>query len=149
MAMTITLNKGRILELLSMNKLKELFTQHLGWNNFNQTMPVQVEGITYTLNGIVEKEGFAIYELINRGSEPIKYDLRKKISNKLAKTQLEHSPDLVKQIIISLIVSFKFQKPVKSRFVIAICLGIVFLNKFAFAVHLCYRISRIRLPLFG
>jgi len=90
MATTITLNKGRILELLSQNKLKELFTQHLGWNNFNQTMPVQVEGTTYTLNGIVEKEGFAIYELINRGSEPIKYDLRKKISNKLAKTQLEH-----------------------------------------------------------
>lgn len=90
MATTVTLNKNRILELLSQNKLKELFTQHLGWNNFNQTMPVQVEGTTYTLNGIVEKEGFAIYELINRGSEPIKYDLRKKISNKLAKTQLEH-----------------------------------------------------------
>ena len=90
MATTITLDKGRILELLSQNKLKELFTQHLGWNNFNQTMPVQVEGTTYTLNGIVEKEGFAIYELINRGLEPIKYDLRKKISNKLAKTQLEH-----------------------------------------------------------
>ena len=90
MATTVTLNKNRMLELLQQNKLKELFTQHLGWNNFNQTMPVQVEGTTYTLNGIVEKEGFAIYELINRGSEPIKYDLRKKISNKLAKTQLEH-----------------------------------------------------------
>lgn len=90
MTTTTTLNKGRILELLSQNKLKELFTQHLGWNNFNQSTPVQVDGTTYTLNGIVEKEGFAIYELINRGSEPIKYDLRKKISNKLAKTQLEH-----------------------------------------------------------
>ncbi|MBQ4122220.1 Eco57I restriction-modification methylase domain-containing protein, partial [bacterium] len=90
MAKTITLNKSRILELLSQNKLKELFTQHLGWNNFNQTMPVQVEGTTYTLNGIVEKEGFAIYEYANNSSEPIKYDLRKKISNKLAKTQLEH-----------------------------------------------------------
>lgn len=90
MAITTTLNKTKILELLSQNKLKELFTQHLGWNNFNQTMPVQVEGITYTLNGIVEKEGFAIYELINSSSEPIKYALRKKISNKLAKIQLEH-----------------------------------------------------------
>lgn len=90
MATTTTLNKTKILELLSQNKLKELFTQHLGWNNFNQTMPVQVEGITYTLNGIVEKEGFAIYELINSSSEPIKYVLRKKISNKLAKIQLEH-----------------------------------------------------------
>lgn len=88
MAITTTLNKTKILELLSQNKLKELFTQHLGWNNFNQTMPVQVEGITYTLNGIVEKEGFAIYELINSSSEPIKYALRKKISNKLAKIQL-------------------------------------------------------------
>lgn len=90
MATTTCLNKTKILELLSQNKLKELFTQHLGWNNFNQTMPVQVEGITYTLNGIVEKEGFAIYELINSSSEPIKYALRKKISNKLAKIQLEH-----------------------------------------------------------
>jgi hypothetical protein len=90
MVTTIALNKGRILELLSQNKLKELFTQHLGWNNFNQTMPVLVEGTTYTLTGIVEKEGFAIYELINSGSEPIKYNIRKKISNKLAKTQLEH-----------------------------------------------------------
>ena len=90
MATTTTLNKTKILELLSQNKLKELFTQHLGWNNFNQTMPVQVEGITYTLNGIVEKEGFAIYELINSSSEPIKYALRKKISDKLAKIQLEH-----------------------------------------------------------
>ena len=79
MTRTITLNKSRILELLSQNKLKELFTQHLGWNNFNQTMPVQVEGTTYTLNGIVEKEGFAIYEYVNNSSEPIKYDLRKKI----------------------------------------------------------------------
>lgn len=90
MAKTIILNKSRILELLSQNKLKELFTQHLGWNNFNQTMPVQLEGTTYTLNGIVEKEGFAIYEYVNNSSLPIKYDLRKKISNKLAKTQLEH-----------------------------------------------------------
>ena len=90
MATTVTLNKNRILELLSQNKLKELFTQHLGWNNFNQTMPVQVEGTIYTLNGVVEKEGFAIYEYINDSTEPIKYDLRKKISNKLAKTQLEH-----------------------------------------------------------
>lgn len=90
MATTVTLNKNRILELLSQNKLKELFTQHLGWNNFNQTMPVQVEGIIYTLNGVVEKEGFAIYEYVNNSTEPIKYDLRKKISNKLAKTQLEH-----------------------------------------------------------
>ena len=90
MATTVTLNKNRILELLSQNKLKELFTQHLGWNNFNQTMPVQVEGTTYTLNGIVQKEGFAIFECVNNSSEPIKYDLRKKISNKLAKTQLEH-----------------------------------------------------------
>ena len=90
MATTVTLNKNRILELLSQNKLKELFTQHLGWNNFNQTMPVQVEGTIYTLNGVVEKEGFAIYEYVNDSPEPIKYDLRKKISNKLAKTQLEH-----------------------------------------------------------
>lgn len=90
MATTITLNKNRILELLSQNKLKELFTQHLGWNNFNQSMPVQVEGTIYTLNGVVEKEGFAIYEYVNDSPEPIKYDLRKKISNKLAKTQLEH-----------------------------------------------------------
>lgn len=87
---TTILNKPQILKLLSENKLKELFTQHLGWNNFKQTMPVQVDGTTYTLNGIVEKEGFAIYELVNKGVEPIKYDLRKKISNKLAKTQLEH-----------------------------------------------------------
>lgn len=87
---TTILNKQQILKLLSENKLKELFTQHLGWNNFKQTMPVQVDGTTYTLNGIVEKEGFAIYELVNKGAEPIKYDLRKKISNKLAKTQLEH-----------------------------------------------------------
>lgn len=53
-------------------------------------MPIQVEGVTYTLNGIVEKEGFAIYELVNNSSEPIRYDLRKKISNKLSKIQLEH-----------------------------------------------------------
>jgi len=90
MTATVTLNKNRILELLKNDKLKEIFTQHLGWNNFNQTMPVQVEGKIYSLNGIVQKEGFAIYEYVNNSSEPIKSDLRKKISNKLAKTQLEH-----------------------------------------------------------
>lgn len=88
MATTVTLNKNRILELLSQNKLKELFTQHLGWNNFNQTMPVQVEGTIYTLNGVVEKEGFAIYEYVNDSPEPIKYDLRKKLVTNLQKLNL-------------------------------------------------------------
>lgn len=84
------INKQAILDLLAQNKLKELFTQYLGWNNFNQTMPIKIDGITYILNGLVEKEGFAIYEYCNSETAPLKYDLRKKISNKLSKTQLEH-----------------------------------------------------------
>lgn len=84
------INKQAVLDLLVQNKLKELFTQYLGWNNFNQTMPVIVDGTKYILNGLVEKEGFAIYEYCNSDTIPLKYDIRKKISNKLSKTQLEH-----------------------------------------------------------
>ena len=90
MTADVKLNKKKILELLSQNKLKELFTQHLGWNNFNQTMPIQVEGKTYTLNGIVNKEGFAIFEYTNNETEPLKAVTRKKISNQLSKTYYEH-----------------------------------------------------------
>ena len=83
-------NKKAVLDLLSQNKLKELFTQHLGWNNFNQTMPITVDGKKYILKGVVEKEGFAIYEYRNTEVTPLKYEIRKKISNNLSKTQLEH-----------------------------------------------------------
>ncbi|MBQ8750546.1 MAG: Eco57I restriction-modification methylase domain-containing protein [Alphaproteobacteria bacterium] len=84
------INKKAVLDLLAQNKLKELFTQYLGWNNFNQTMPITIDGTKYILNGLVEKEGFAIYEYCNTDTIPLKYDIRKKISNKLSKTQLEH-----------------------------------------------------------
>ena len=84
------INKQAVLDLLAQNKLKELFTQYLGWNNFNQTMPITIDGTKYILNGLVEKEGFAIYEYCNTDPIPLKYDIRKKISNKLSKTQLEH-----------------------------------------------------------
>ncbi len=84
------LDKTKILELLSQNKLKELFISRLGWNNFNQKTPIKVDDITYELNGIAEKEGFAIFEYKNNESEPLKAVTRKKISNQLSKIYYEH-----------------------------------------------------------
>jgi len=69
---------------------EQLFND-LGWDNFNNQLPVAVNEDIFALNGIAVKKGFVILHCppIPNGKIPIS-SIRKQIENKVAKNYFEH-----------------------------------------------------------
>jgi hypothetical protein len=69
---------------------KNLFI-NLGWDNFNNDIPILINGSHYNLKGIAQKRGFAIVACLPQadGKIPLN-DTRKKIENCLRKVHQEH-----------------------------------------------------------
>ncbi|SRR6266566_2755785 len=86
-----------IIRELAQNYLKDfnfksLFTQQLGWNNYNaRPLYVPVDDQTYTLRGVVEKRGVVVYvcEPSSDGSIPLS-PIRRKIEKEVTKITYEH-----------------------------------------------------------
>src|SRR6266487_603435 len=71
---------------------KSLFTQQLGWNNYNaRPLYVPLDDQTYTLRTVVEKRGMVVYvcEPASDGSIPLS-PVRRKIEKEVTKTSYEH-----------------------------------------------------------
>src|SRR5713226_9430578 len=71
---------------------RSLFTQQLGWNNYNaRALYITLDNQTYTLRGVVEKRGVVVYvcEPSPDGSIPLS-PIRRKIEKEVTKTSYEH-----------------------------------------------------------
>ena len=84
------LNKDNVINYLKNNDFKKLYTQELGWNNFDKKISYEFEGIKYNLSGIAEIGDFAIFECKNSKGKTTPSNIRMKLSNQLSKTQFEH-----------------------------------------------------------
>ena len=71
---------------------KTLFIEELGWDRHQmQPLPIEVDGITYTLNALVEKRGLVTFtcDPAPDGLIP-NYNIRRKIEKQAAKSVYEH-----------------------------------------------------------
>jgi len=77
-------------EYIKSFKFKQLFNE-LGWDNFNNTVPISVKESVYNLIGIAEKRGFVILHCQpdSEGQIPDK-NIRLQIERKVSKQYFEH-----------------------------------------------------------
>lgn len=85
----MTIERGAVLNRLKNADLTGLFIQELGWDRFKSSHIVAVDGTDYTLNGIAEKRGVAVFHCPADDTMP-PYALRRKIEREAAKIALEH-----------------------------------------------------------
>jgi hypothetical protein len=84
------MNKMQFSKYIKEFDFKNLFI-NLGWDNFNNDIPISINGAQYNLKGIAQKRGFAIVACLPQadGKIPLN-DTRKKIENCLRKIHQEH-----------------------------------------------------------
>ena len=87
----MTLSIPRIRSYLKQFKLRKLFNEELGWDRYKNDIPIEINGVTYTLKGFAEKRGVQIFicEPDTSGKIP-DYATRRKIENRLTKLAYEH-----------------------------------------------------------
>ncbi len=84
------MNKVQFSKYIKEFDFKNLFID-LGWDNFQNVIPIIVDGFQYNLKGIAQKRGFAIVECPHEvnGEIPL-ISTRKKIEKNLKKIHQEH-----------------------------------------------------------
>ncbi len=84
------MKKNRFSEYIRDFDFSNLFNE-LGWDNFNNNLPVAVNEDAFMLKGIVEKKGFVILHCsaLPNGKIPVS-NIRKQIEAKVAKHYFEH-----------------------------------------------------------
>lgn len=84
------MNKKQFSKYIKEFDFKSLFI-NLGWDNFQNVIPVVADDFQYNLKGIAQKRGFAIVECPpdSNGEIPL-INTRKKIENNLKKIHQEH-----------------------------------------------------------
>ncbi len=76
--------------LLKQFEFKKLFNQ-LGWNKFDQTLPIEVGGHLYHLQGVAQQRGVQIFVCSPDAAGKIPaHELRRKIDTELSKLAQEH-----------------------------------------------------------
>jgi hypothetical protein len=87
----MTLNVSRARHYLHNGELQRLFVEELGWDRHAATLPVAVDGQTYTLRAFAEKRGVTILECPSDGGGRIPvYDVRRKIEKQVTRSAYEH-----------------------------------------------------------
>jgi len=84
------MKKNRFSEYIKSFDFKTLFNE-LGWDNFDNQLPIAVNEDAFMLKGIVEKKGFVILHCtpFTNGKIPLS-NIRKQIEAKVAKHYFEH-----------------------------------------------------------
>ncbi len=84
------MKKNRFSEYIKSFDFKNLFNE-LGWDNFDNNLPIAVNEDAFMLKGIVEKKGFVILHCpsLPNGKIPLS-NIRKQIEAKVAKHYFEH-----------------------------------------------------------
>jgi hypothetical protein len=84
----MSLNTNVITQNIKSFDFKNVFNE-LGWDNYNQKIPIAVDDIEYSIQGIAEKKDFGIFTCCIDGKLP-EYPIRKKIENKITSYAFEH-----------------------------------------------------------
>jgi hypothetical protein len=85
------LNFTRARALLREAKFRFLFIEELGWDHYNATLDVSVQGSSTTLSAIAQKRGMVAYHCPTPAGQTMpEYALRRKIEHQAAKSALEH-----------------------------------------------------------
>lgn len=84
------MKKNRFSEFIKSFSFEDLFNE-LGWNNFDNNLPIAINEDAFMLKGIVEKKGFVILHCpsLTNGKIPLS-NIRKQIEAKVAKHYFEH-----------------------------------------------------------
>ncbi len=84
------MNKEQFTEFIKSFDFKNLFI-NLGWDNFNNILPIAVDDMPFELKGMVEKRGFVIMLCSSayKGEIPLS-NIRKKIERQICKYHQEH-----------------------------------------------------------
>ena len=87
--MPIDLKRAR--KFLREFDFRKLFYEELGWDQYNTSLQVSVDGQTHTLTAIAEKRGMAVFlcSPLDDGLIP-GYATRRKIEKRVAKSIHEH-----------------------------------------------------------
>ncbi|MBL0330033.1 MAG: hypothetical protein IPP64_11590 [Bacteroidetes bacterium] len=84
------MKKAQFTEFIKAFDFKDLFNQ-LGWDNFNNQLPVAINEEAFMLQGIAEKKGFVIILCppLSNGKIPLS-NIRKQLESKVANHYFEH-----------------------------------------------------------
>ena len=87
----MTLSVPRCRHYLKEFQFQKLFIEEMGWDRHNATLPVEIDGQSFTLKALVKKRGVLILECppVPDGSIPER-SIRQKIEKKIAKATYEH-----------------------------------------------------------
>jgi hypothetical protein len=88
---TTTFNHTHARQLLERASLAELFTEELGWERYAEKLPVRVNDHSYSLQGIAQKRGLAVFTCAATHGHPIPgRQLRNAIEAQVAQRVHEH-----------------------------------------------------------
>jgi hypothetical protein len=84
------MKKQKFTEYIQKFDFKNLFNE-LGWENFDNTIPISVKDTVYNILGVAEKRGFVILHCLpdSEGKIPSK-NIRQQIERKVSKQHFEH-----------------------------------------------------------
>src|SRR5438874_1295768 len=87
----MAINETRVRQYLKSSDFEILFREELGWNRYRLPLSVVIEGKTFTLSPIAERNGMAALRCEPQadGSIP-EYRLRRKIEQEVARQVQEH-----------------------------------------------------------
>ena len=87
----MTLSVPRCRHYLKEFQLQKLFIEELGWDRHHASLPIEIDGQSFTLRSLAEKRGVRILECppISDGAIPER-SIRQKIEKKVAKAAYEH-----------------------------------------------------------
>lgn len=87
----MSLNLDRVRQCVQDFDFRSLFVQELGWDKHPSSLPVAVDGKTYTLRPVAEKRGFQVFECPANADGAIPdHATRAKIERQAAKSAHEH-----------------------------------------------------------
>src|SRR5690349_1629193 len=88
--MTIV-SSARVRALLKAGELKVLFIEELGWDRYDHSFALEVDGLEWSVTAVAEKRGLVAYVVSNlQGSAAPDYQIRRKIEAQVAKVAHEH-----------------------------------------------------------
>lgn len=86
----MNLNPTRTREYLKQFNFQALFIEELGWNRNTSTLPITVEGQTFTLQALAVQSGLVAYQCNAPDGNIPPYHLRRQIEQRVAKLVREH-----------------------------------------------------------
>ena len=82
------LDVAAVRECLKAFDFSNLFREHIGWDKYQASLPITVEGTTFNLTAVAEKKGFQAFVCPSIPDRQI----RIKIDRQMIDPDIEHQP---------------------------------------------------------